>query len=62
VDTAALVGRDIKEELGVAADRGVVDIEEVVEGFDLIIFGRMVEPAGAYGDIDLARVPEKPPA
>jgi hypothetical protein len=53
-NTATLVGRDIEEELGVAADRCEVNVEEVVESFDLVVLGRVVEPAGAYGDIDLA--------
>ena len=59
MDKASLVGRDVEQELGVAPDRRVVDVEEAVERLDLVVFGLMVEPARPDGHVDLARIPDQ---
>ena len=61
MDAAALIGRDVEEELGVAPDRSVIDIEEMVEGLDLVVLSGVIEPSGADGDIHLTGVPDQPP-
>ena len=58
-DAAALVGRDVEEELGVAADRGVIDVEELIQRLDLVVLSGVVEPAGPDGDVDLPRIPDE---
>jgi len=51
VDLAAAVRGDVQVEAAAASDGGVINLEQIGERFDAVVFGGVVEPPGADGHI-----------
>ena len=58
MDLATPIGSKVEEKGSTVADRGEVEIEELLRGFDLVILIGVVEPAGAYGHVAFTGNPE----
>ncbi len=51
MDLASAVWREVEVEAASTSDGGIIDGEEVLEVFDAFVFGCVVEPAWADGDV-----------
>src|SRR5579862_2164857 len=60
MDSATTVRRDIQIETSAAADRFIIDVEQLRGRFDAAIFLCMVKPAGTNRNVALGRNPIRP--